>query len=215
MMLRNYFILGLFFSTGPAWAADGLGRLFLNPEQRAQLETVRAQRDRRLPIIVETEAAPTLAPVAPTGPEVVTYSGMVSRSDGKSTVWINGRPLTERSKGDGEIDILGVRRDGAVAVAIPQADRKASLRVGQSLEVTSGTIEESYARRATLLRSPAAAPATATAAAAAPKEKAPAPPAPTTAQAAAKAAELLLQQSGGKQANPESGSAPAVRAPGK
>ena len=211
MMLRKYLILWLFFITGPAWAADGLGRLFLTPEQRAQLETVRAQRDRRLPVIVETEVAPTLAPAAPTGPDVVTYSGMVRRSDGKSTVWINGKPLTERSKGDGDIDILGVRRDGEVAVAIPQAERKASLRVGQSLEVTSGTIEESYARRATLVRGQVAAP---TATAAPPKEKAPAPPAPTAAQAAAKAVELL-QQSGGKPTNPESGGAPAVRAPGK
>ncbi len=214
MMLRKYLILWLFFITGPAWAADGLGRLFLTPEQRAQLETVRAQRDRRLPVIVETEVAPALAPAAPTGPDVVTYSGMVRRSDGKSTVWINGKPLTERSKGDGEIDILGVRRDGEVAVAIPQAERKASLRVGQSLEVTSGTIEESYARRATLLRSPAAAPAAPTAPAAPPKEKAPTAAAPTAAQADAKAVELLLP-SGGKQTNPESGGAPAVRAPGK
>jgi hypothetical protein len=81
---------------------------------------------------------------------VVTYNGVVRRSDGKSTVWINGNPITERSTSNPEINLLNVRRDGAVSIAVPQADRTASLKVGQSLEVTSGTIEESYARRATI-----------------------------------------------------------------
>lgn len=149
-----------------ALATDGLGRLFFAPAQRAQLDAARAQRDRRGPLTADTE------PVAPLGPEVVTYSGMVRRSDGKSTVWINGKPMTERTR-DSDVNVLGVRRDGSVSVAVPQADRSASLRVGQSMDVTSGTIEEPYARRAKLHRPPAtpspnATPAAGTAATSAP-----------------------------------------------
>lgn len=134
--------------TGAAEAAEALGRLFFAPAQRAQLDAARAQHDRRPPGAADTEQA------APRGPDVVTYSGMVRRDDGKSTVWINGKPITERTR-DGDVSVVGVRRDGAVSVAVPQADRSASLRVGQSMEVTSGTIEESYARRATRYTPPA------------------------------------------------------------
>lgn len=135
-----------------AGAAEGLGRLFFAPGQRAQLDVARAQRDRRAPIFVENMEQP-----APQGPDVLTYSGIVRRNDGPSTaatVWINGKPMTERTR-DSDVNLLGVRRDGAVSVTVPQTDRAASLRVGQSLDITSGTIEEPYARRKTLNTSPA------------------------------------------------------------
>ena len=159
----------------------------------------------------ETEAAPVTPVAPPQGPDVVTYSGVVRRSDGKSTVWINGKPVNERSRAqpDHEVSVTGLRNDGAVSVAIPQADRRASLKVGQSLSVTSGTIEESYLRRETLLR---------------PTEKtqAPAPTAqtasttpPGTAVAApllsAPGAKRFVRESDIKEADPESGAAPALR----
>ena len=205
-MNRNYLFLLLFFYAGAVPAADGLGRLFLTPEQRAQLEIVRTQRDRRLPVSIETETAAAPVPAAPQGPEIVTYNGVVRRSDGKSTVWINGKPVNERDRrsSDSEVTVLGVQRDGAVSVAIPQADRKASLKVGQSLDVTSGTIEESYARRATLIR-PAAVPAPVATPAATP-----APLAPVTAAASLKPAGRPVRESDTKEADPESGAAPAI-----
>ena len=225
--LRNYLFLLIFYCFGDALAADSLGRLFLTPEQRAQLEIVRAQRDRRLPVSIETETAAAPVPAAPQGPEIVTYNGVVRRSDGKSTVWINGKPVNERDRrrSDSEVTVLGVQRDGAVSVAIPQADRKASLKVGQSLEVTSGTIEESYARRATLARpqvnTPAATPSAATPAVTAPAATpAPAPTAPAAATpipsasvagaSPAKPAGHPVRESDTKEADPESGAAPAV-----
>ena len=220
-LLRNYLFLFIFFCFGEAQAADSLGRLFLTPDQRAQLEIVRAQRDRRLPVTLEAEAAPAPAPVAQ-GPEVVTYNGVVRRSDGKSTVWINGKPVNERNRigSESEVSVLGVQRDGAVSVSIPQADRRASLKVGQSLEVTSGVIEESYLRRATLARpqvnTPAVtAPAAAAPAAVAPPAATPAPAAPVTAAATAKPEARPVRESDTKEADPESGAAPAVRVPGK
>jgi hypothetical protein len=157
VMLTALAALAALAETSDAVAADGLGRLFFAPGQRAQLDVARAQRDRRAPIIVENTEQP-----APQGPDVLTYSGLVRRNDGKATVWINGKPMTERTR-DSDVNLLGVRRDGAVSVAVPQTDRAASLRVGQSLDVTSGTIEEPYARRKTLNTSPARAAAPAAA----------------------------------------------------
>ena len=61
-------------------AADP-GRLFYTPEQRAQLE---AARDRN--VTPTRPASPTVTP-AP-----LRFDGMVIRSDGKSTSWVNGRP---------------------------------------------------------------------------------------------------------------------------
>ena len=171
--------------------------------------------------MLETEAAPVLAPVAQ-GPEVVTYNGVVRRSDGKSTVWINGKPINERNRigSESEVSVLGVRSDGAVSVSILQADRRASLKVGQSLEVTSGVIEESYLRRATLARPQVNTPAVTAPAAAAPAAVAPpaatsAPAAPVTAAATAKPEARPVRDSDTKEADPESGAAPAVRVPGK
>lgn len=164
------------------YAADALGKLFFTPSQRAQFDAARAQRDRRVPMSTaaghESEAGHA---AAPQGPDVVTYNGLVRRNDGKSTVWLNGKPITERTR-DSDVRLLGVRRDGDVAITVPQADRAASLRVGQSLEVTSGIIEEPYAQRVTRFR-----PAEKAAAAAPPPAKA-APAAVANTSAAAKRA---------------------------
>ena len=181
-----------------AFAADGLGRLFFAPAQRAQLDAARAARDRRTPLSAETEQA------APQGPDVVTYNGLVRRNDGKSTVWINGKPITERTR-DSDVNVLGVRRDGSVSVAVPQADRSASLRVGQSMDVMSGKIEEPYARRETLYRPPVTPAPTATPAAGAPATSAPA------AVAAPAAAAKRAARRDTSEIDPDSGAAPPER----
>jgi hypothetical protein len=174
-----------------AVAADGLGRLFFTPAQRTQLDTARAQRDRRGPITAESEPTPAQ------GPDVVTYSGVVRRNDGKTTVWINGKPITERTRGN-DVSVSGVRNDGAISVAVPQAARSTSLRVGQSVDVASGTIEEPYTRRATIPRSQAnSAPAANSAGA------------PATAAPARATPPQRAVQRGEKDSDPDSGAAPA------
>lgn len=214
MKYYKYLYLLSFFVSTETLAADLLGRLFLTPQQRAQLETTRAQRDRRL-LTQEAEGA-TAAPALPPVPNVVTYSGVVRRNDGKSTVWINGKPVNERNREqpDHEVSVTGLRSDGAVSVAIPQAERRASLKVGQSLAVTSGTIEESYLRRETLVRqtpNTPAAPVTPEAAASTPSAKPAA--AGASPQRATAGTTRPLRESDTKDADPESGAAPAVRLP--
>ena len=57
------------------------GRLFYTPEQRARLE---AARDRNVTQTKEESPSVTPAPLR--------FDGMVIRSDGKATSWVNGQP---------------------------------------------------------------------------------------------------------------------------
>ncbi len=68
----------------PASLAD-LGRLFYTSEQRAGLEKARLQNRTQS---VQTDSSP---------PKPVTYDGVVIRSDGHSTRWINGKPQAGES----------------------------------------------------------------------------------------------------------------------
>jgi len=149
MIIRLFVVL--FSLAGAASAVEIEGRLFFTPTQRAQLDLLRAQKVRQPPQASEDESA------AAPAPEVITYGGIVRRSDGKSTVWLNDRPISDRAKA-ADAGIGRLRNDGAIMLKPPQAERSVPLKVGQSLEVVSGVIEEPYARR--LTRSlPAARPA--------------------------------------------------------
>ena len=57
------------------------GRLFYTPGQRAQLEAARARN-----VTQVKQAAPE------TSPPPLRFDGMVIRSDGKGTSWVNGQP---------------------------------------------------------------------------------------------------------------------------
>jgi hypothetical protein len=83
-------------------AQTGLGRLFFTPAERAELD--------RQP---RTGAAP-----AHSAPRVL--NGVVRRSDGSATVWIDGQPQTRR--------LVGTER---IPVATPDGQTH-RLRVGES-----------------------------------------------------------------------------------
>lgn len=112
-------------------AADGafsanLDRLFYTPGERAALDAQRHQR-----------------PLPGTGTDTVTVNGLVARSSGKSTVWVNGAPRHEGEAG--EVEIL--RRQaagGRVTVRPPATDRAVDLKVGQTLEEATGRVREVY-----------------------------------------------------------------------
>ncbi|MGE5523672.1 MAG: hypothetical protein ACM3SS_08145 [Rhodospirillaceae bacterium] len=123
----------------PASASESLGRLFFTPDQRSQLDALRKQRAHRPAIETAVEAAPP-------PPEVVRYSGLVRRSDGRTTVWINDRPVHERTKDPGA-PTARVDDDGAARIAITRQRDGIRLKVGQSADLTTGEISESYARR--------------------------------------------------------------------
>lgn len=107
----------LLVPAGPAASEDArLGRLFHTPEERMLL-------DRRASLVEE----------APPAPESRSrrLDGIVRRSDGRATVWIDGH----RASG-GEATASGDAR--AATIALPDGERR-RLRVGESIGGASGT----------------------------------------------------------------------------
>lgn len=110
--------------------AEPLGRLFFTPERRAVLE-----RQRQLDI--QEKTAETVELVAN-----VHVNGMVRRSGGKSTVWINGRPQ-QTNEISGGVTVRPSRREVEQVEISVGEETPASLRIGETLnratqEKTSG-----------------------------------------------------------------------------
>lgn len=123
----------------PAPAADvGLGRLFFTPAQRQALEEARRKNVR-----AEVQAAekPARPPV-----RNVHVTGVVRRSDGESTVWVNGKPV-DGTTADGLKVRVTAGQQAAVIVQEPDHGHILRLKVGQRANILTGRIEESYERR--------------------------------------------------------------------
>lgn len=116
-----------------AHAAEPLGRIFYTPEERERLDALRTQR--AVAIQVKEDE-----PV----PEIVKFNGIVRRADGKATVWINGEALSESDLRNKQSIVGTVNRNGQVTLQAPQSTLQMRLKVGQSAELLSGRIEESY-----------------------------------------------------------------------
>lgn len=124
----------------PARSEDALGRLFFTPAQRAQLDRERAAAA----TLASRPAAQQAQPKAPP-PKIMTLNGVVRRNDGQTTVWVNNRPIHERF-GDAEISAGSIGREG-VGITLPTSGRQVRLKVGQTVDATSGKVAESYDRR--------------------------------------------------------------------
>ncbi len=119
---------GLFVPASPGHAEPAaqtepqLGRLFLTPEWRAALER---QRQLNLQQTRSQEG------------DSVRLDGVVVRSSGKSTVWINSQPQTENRRDAGIAAVPSLHQPGRVAVS---ADGTApiDLKVGATLNRATG-----------------------------------------------------------------------------
>lgn len=112
-----------------------LGTVFYSPEERRQLV------DRRNGIVDEVVVVPETkvveeAPLAveaeakPPASRPMTVSGIVSRSGGRSVVWLNGQPVAE-SPADPSLPALRLSTDQA------SIDGKA-VKVGETIDLVSG-----------------------------------------------------------------------------
>ena len=122
-----------FFAAGAGSAqAQELGRLFFSPEQRAALDERRKAR-------VPDKAAAAPAAVLP----VTRVDGVVRRSDGKSTVWVDGQTIPEDPRGDGAR--IRPRSPNPGSVSLPAGEdggKRQDLRVGESLDRASGNVRD-------------------------------------------------------------------------
>ncbi|MBT8445986.1 MAG: hypothetical protein HKO62_10665 [Gammaproteobacteria bacterium] len=131
--MRSLLLTALLFLQPSIGSAEELGRLFLSPSERARLETLRrteaeaAQLASGLP---EAAAEPVAEAAASPPPAAVSFDGIVTRSDGTRTIWVNGEssydgrfpelPLTLRSGAPARVI---VQPEGADAVVLKPGQR--------------------------------------------------------------------------------------------
>jgi len=113
----------------PTASAQELGRLFFTPEQRAALDVRRRAR------VPDKPAAQTV--VSPT----TRLDGYVKRSDGPSTVWVNGEGLLETAP---EAPRIGATRrdDGRVSVTVGESGARVGLKPGELLDRGTGEVRD-------------------------------------------------------------------------
>lgn len=125
------FVAGALTCTG-ATAAEPLGRLFFTPAQRNALDAGK-----------RVGAPPPRAP-EPRGPQEVRLNGIVTRSDGESTIWVNGRPSDLSPLPHVSVSVGTDPTSAQVRAPGVPGGRKIS--VGQSLDTRSGVVREAYAQ---------------------------------------------------------------------
>ena len=131
MRFDRAMLLGIAMLLSPPANADDLGRLFFTPEQRAALDARRKARIPDKPAAVAVESP------------VTRLDGFVSRSSGKSTVWVNGEPVPEGTHPEG-LRVRPRRSDsGRVTVDIGETDSQVDLKIGQSFDRATGEVKDS------------------------------------------------------------------------
>ena len=123
-------VLAVFVTAPSHLHAQTLGRLFLTPEQRSALDLRRASRvpDRPTAVIVESPTA--------------RIDGQVVRSDGRSTVWVNGLPVREGAQSEGLRVAPASSSADSVTLAVGENARRVELRVGDSMNRDTGEVRD-------------------------------------------------------------------------
>jgi hypothetical protein len=138
------FALIFLISFAQSVPAEGLGRLFTTPDERARLEQLR-----HAPPVEEKQAEKeqesTALPPEPIEVPNVTVQGYVIRSDGSNTAWVNGQNSL-----DGDLESQHLRvptrgiQGGRVSVQLPEGGRSVRLRPGQTFTPSASRVTDSY-----------------------------------------------------------------------
>lgn len=104
-------------------ATTSLGRLFFTPEKRIALER------QRLSNIQEAQSLEGAT---------MSLDGVVQRSSGKSTVWINGRSQDERDAARTGVTVRLAPKDPGRAQLAPGEDSPTQLKVGEAINRATG-----------------------------------------------------------------------------
>jgi hypothetical protein len=113
--------------------SEELGRLFFTPAQRSAMDA--GKRLSAAPAIIKR--------AAPRGPRSITLSGVVRRSDGEYTVWVNGRAVGKGGP-PGVSAAPSTNHRSAARVNVRGSNNPVELRVGQQLKGSTGKIVETY-----------------------------------------------------------------------
>ena len=119
--------------------ADNLGRLFTTPAERIALEKVRNAKPKleKRPLVdmidVNDMVEPETAKKEPVLVNAITVKGIVQRSDGKNSAWLNDSNTYE---GDLESQYLNINNneisEDHVQITMPDQKTKIKLKVGDN-----------------------------------------------------------------------------------
>jgi hypothetical protein len=132
------FIIIFSFFISERASADNFGRIFTSAEERIELEKIRHAKLKPKPKKDEiTEVKKILDPVEPQKEivirDAITLKGLVHRSDGKSTAWIN-----ESNTFEGDLDSQFIQvpdnkiNPDQVTIIMPDDSTQVELRVGEA-----------------------------------------------------------------------------------
>jgi hypothetical protein len=123
--------------------AQRLGRLFSTSDERALLDELR--REQKI-VAPDQQAVAEIVPDTPSV-EQVTINGVVLRSGGVNSAWINGRQVDAgaRTREGVRVD-TSANRAGGVKITLPSGAETINLKPGQKIDVDSGVVVEAYER---------------------------------------------------------------------
>ena len=123
--IRVFLVLAGMTALVPARAADTqeLGRLFFTPERRATLEHQRA---------FNVQEAQTLQGTT------MSLDGVVYRSSGKATVWINHQAQNEGESARTGVNAVVSPKTPGSALLAPGEEKPAQLKVGEAMNRATG-----------------------------------------------------------------------------
>lgn len=124
-MKRPLLMLGCLLATCAQAQPPAIGRLFTTPQERYQIDVARGLIAPPSPDPAPAEAGEPDPPPAP-----VTVNGVVRRSGGKSTVWLNQQEEQQR---------LG--KQSGVSVTLPSG-RQVRIKPGQSVDMNTGAVRD-------------------------------------------------------------------------
>lgn len=144
----------LLVACGNTVADENLGRLFFSTLDRQKLDE---DRDKGEPPPPPGGGTPTKAGESPPVVDVISFDGKVERSDGTSTVWVNGTPVFTGNRTVEGISVQSTRGTGGeTRFVLPRSGSDANsrkgplpftLKVGQKVAVQNGRKFDAYEAR--------------------------------------------------------------------
>ena len=118
------------------------GRLFTTPAERRMLDRLRETAHQQA---TTPEPVPVIREPAPPPAEPLRLDGLVVRSGGPATVWVDGEPVTLKGETDQDIRIeRGASASGGVTLRVPDQSRTVRLKPGQRYDPNTGSVTETF-----------------------------------------------------------------------
>jgi hypothetical protein len=128
----------------PSAAAQSIGRLFTTVEERLRLDEI---RDYYVPERLARQLAPEPtrgAEPAPPPLPAATVNGVVKRSSGNDTVWIDGSSILAGQATAEGVQVLTDERGDGVRLKLRDGAATARIKAGQQVDFASGTVVDTY-----------------------------------------------------------------------